>query len=57
MDAGLEILKVMSCWENGRTKRVPVSDVIGTNELANAFVRLVSNLGVLNLRKSRISRK
>ena len=32
-------------------------DVIGINELANAFVQLVSNLRVLNLRKSCISRK
>ena len=45
MDVDLEILKVISCWENGRRKRDPVSiDVIGINELANQFVRLVSNL-------------
>ena len=45
MDAGLEGLKVISCWEEGRMKRVTVSlDVIGINELANAFVQLVSNL-------------
>ena len=25
MDAGLEGLKVVSCWEDGRRKRVPVS--------------------------------
>ena len=25
MDAGLEGLKVISCWEDGRRKRVPVS--------------------------------
>ena len=45
MDAGLERLKIISCWEDGRRKRVLVSrchkDI---NELANAFVRLVSNL-------------
>ena len=34
VDAGLERLKVICCWEDGQ----------GTNELANAFVRLVSNL-------------
>ena len=43
VDAGLEGLKVISCWEDGRRKRVPV---IGISELANAFVRLVSNLSV-----------
>ena len=41
VNAGLEGLKVIRCWEDGRRKRVPV---IGINELANAFVRLVSNL-------------
>ena len=46
MDVGLEGLKVISCWEYGWRKRVPVSDVIGLgiNELANAFARLESNL-------------
>ena len=32
MDDGLEGLKVSSCWEDGRRKRVPVLDVIGIND-------------------------
>ena len=44
VDADLEGLKVIRCWEDDRRKRVPVSGChIGINELANAFVRLVSN--------------
>ena len=45
VDAGLEILKVICCC--GKTvggREFRSLDVIGINELANAFVRLVSNL-------------
>ena len=42
VDAGLERWKVISCWEDGRRMIVP--GVIEINELANGFVRLVSNL-------------
>ena len=41
VDAYFERLKVICCWEDGRRKSL---DVIGINELANEFVRLVSNL-------------
>ena len=44
MDAGLEGWKVISSWEDGKRKRVLVFRCHGINELANAFVRLVSNL-------------
>ena len=60
VDAGLEGLKVISCWEYGRRKRVPVSRChrnkrIG--ECARSIGIQFKCVGVLNLRKSRISRK
>ena len=44
MDAGLEGLKVISCWEDVGGREFQSLDVIRINELSNAFVRLVSNL-------------
>ena len=45
VDACLERLKVIRCWEDGRRKREFSSlDAIGINELLNVFVPLVSNL-------------
>ena len=41
VDAGLERLKVICSWKDGQLKYL---EVIGINELANACVRLVSNL-------------
>ena len=56
MDAGLEGLKVICCWEDGRRKRVPVR-----NKRIGEFVRSIGNqikrVGELNLRKLCISRK
>ena len=60
MDVGLEGLKVISCWEDGRRKRVPVSRC-HRNKRIGECVRSISiqfkPVGVLGLRKSRISRK
>ena len=60
VDASLEGLKVISCWEDGRRKRVPVSRC-HRNKRIGEGVRLIGiqfkRVGVLNLRKSRISRK
>ena len=60
MDAGLEGLNVTSCWEDGRRKRVPVSRC-HRNKRIGECVRSIGiqfkRVGVLNLRKSRISRK
>ena len=60
MDAGLEGLKVISYWEDGRRKRVPVS-IRHMNKRIGECVRSIAIqfkcVGVLNLRKSRISRK
>ena len=54
MDAGLEGLKVISCWENGRRKRVPVSRC-HRNKPIGEYVRSTGirfkRVGVLNLRK------
>ena len=59
MDAGLEGLKVISCWEDDRRKRVPVSGC-HRNKRIGECVRWIGiqfkRVGVLNLRKSRISR-
>ena len=45
MDVGLERLKAIFSWEDGQTRRAFQSlQVKGINELANAFVWLVSNL-------------
>ena len=60
MDAGHEGLKIISCWEDGRRKRVPVSRC-HRNKRIGECVRSIGikfkGVGVLNLRKSRISRK
>ena len=60
MGAGLEGLKVISCWEDGKRKRVPVSRCHKNKRLGEC-VRSIGIkfkcIGGLNLRKSRISRK
>ena len=60
VDADLEGLKVISCWEGGRRKRVPVSRC-HRNKRIGECVRSIGNqfkrVRMLNLRKSRISRK
>ena len=60
MDAGLEKLKVISCWEDSRRKRVPVSRcprIKRIGECVRSIGIQFKRVGVLNLRKSRISRK
>ena len=60
MDAGLEGLKVISCWEDGRRKRVPFSRChrnIRIGECVRSIGIQFKRVGVLSLRKSRISRK
>ena len=47
MDAGLEGLKVISCWEDGRRKRVPVSRY-PRNKRIGECVRLIGNQLDLN---------
>ena len=60
MNGGLEELKVIICWEDGRRKRVPVSRC-HRNKRIGECVRSIGiqfkRVGVLGLRKSRISRK
>ena len=60
VDAGLEGLKVISCWEDGRRKRVPVSRCHRDKRIGEC-VRSIGiqfkRVGVLNFRKSCISRK
>ena len=60
MDAGLERLKVISCWEDGRRKRVLVSRC-HRNKRIGKCVRSIGikfkRVGVLNLIKPRISHK
>ena len=60
VDAGLEGLKVINCWEDGRRKRVPVSRC-HRNKRIGECVRSIGiqfkRVEVLNLRKSCISRK
>ena len=60
MDAGLKGLKVISCWEDDRRKRVPVSRC-HRNKRIGECVRSIGNqfkrVGVLGLKKSPISRK
>ena len=60
MDAGLEGLKVINCWEDGRRKRVPVSRC-HRNRRIGEWVRSIGiqlkRVGVLGFRKLRISRK
>ena len=59
MDAGLEGLKVISCWEDGRRKRVPVSRC-HRNKRIGECIRLIGvqfkRVGVLGLRKKCISK-
>ena len=64
VDAGLEGLKVLSCWEDGRRKRVPVPRCRRCEQYSRRIGECVRSigiqfkrLGVLGLRKSRISRK
>ena len=60
VDAGLEGLKVISCWEDGRRKRVPVARC-HRNKRIGECVRSVGiqfkRIRVLGPRKSHISRK
>ena len=56
MDAGLEGLKVISCWEDGRRKRVSVSRCHRNKRIRSIGIQF-KRVGVLGLRKSRISRK
>ena len=57
MGAAIERLKVISCWEDGRRKRIPVSRCQGDKRIGTRVcsVRIqFKRVGVLNLRKSRI---
>ena len=58
VDAGLEGFKVISCWEDGRKKSVPVSRC-HRNKRIGEYVRSIGiqfkRVGVLNFRKSRVS--
>ena len=60
VDAGLEILKVICCWEDGRRKTVLVSrthrDKRAGESIYSVSIQFKS-VGVLSLRKSCISRK
>ena len=60
VDVGLEGLKGISCCEDGRRKRVPVSRC-HRNKRIGECIRSIGiqfkRVGVLGLRKSRISRK
>ena len=60
MDAGLEGLKVIKCWEDGRRKRVPVFRC-HRNKRIGECVRSIGiqfkRVGELNLIKSLIMRK
>ena len=56
MDAGLERLKVISSWEDGRRKRVPVSRCHRDKRIGECVCSIsihFKRVGVLNLRKSR----
>ena len=58
--AGHERWKVISCWEDGRRKRVPVSRCHGGKRMGECVWSIgiqFKRVGGLNLRKSRISRK
>ena len=60
MGDGLEGLKVISCWEDGKRKRVPVSRCHrnkGIGECVRSIGIQFKRVGVLCLRKSLISRK
>ena len=60
MDVGLERLKVISCWEDGRRKRVPFSRCHRDKRINECVLSIgiqFKGVGVLNLRKSRISRE
>ena len=55
MDAGLEGLKVISCWEDGRRKRVLVSRCHRNKRIGECVSSIgiqFKRVGVLNLRKS-----
>ena len=56
MDAGLEGLKGISCWEDGRRKRVPVSRCQKNKQIRSIGIQFKCVV-VLGLRKSRISPK
>ena len=60
MGAGLEGLKVISCWEDDRRKIVPVSRCHRNKRIGECIHSIgiqFKRVGVLNLGKSRISRK
>ena len=58
MNANLEGLKVISGWEDGRRKRVPVSRSHRNKRIGECVRSIgIKRVGVLGLRKSRISRK
>ena len=60
VDAGLKRLKVISCWEDGRRRRDPVSRCHRDKRIGECFCSVgiqFKRVGVLNLRKSRISCK
>ena len=60
MDAGLEGLKVISCWEDDRRKRVPVSRRHRNKRIGECESSIgiqFKRVWVLGLRKSRISCK
>ena len=55
MDAGLEGLKVISCWEDGNRKRVPVSRCHRDKRVGECICSVSTQfkrVGVLNLRKA-----
>ena len=59
VDVGLERLKVISCWEDGRRKRIPVSRCHRDKRIGQCVCSIgiqFKRVGGLNLRKSRISR-
>ena len=60
VDAGLERLKVISCWEDARRKRVQVSRYDRDKRIGECVCSIsiqFKRVGVLSLRKSRILRK
>ena len=60
VDTCLEGSKVISCWENGRTKRVPVSRCHRNKRIGECVRSIgiqVKRVGALNLKTLRISRK
>ena len=57
MDAGLEGLKAINCWEDGGRKRVPVSRCLRNKRIGGCVCSIgiqFKRVGVLGLRKSHI---